>query len=471
MKRRTIYVIVAVVIVAAVIGVFVIRPRLTSQPAEEARSATVERSTLLVAVSASGDIEPQARVNLNFEGSGRVTEVQVEIGDTVQAGDVLARLGDRQLALQVQQAQAALKLAEAQLAQIEAEAHPEDIAAAEANLRAIEAQVSAAAASRDQLAAGPTAAQIAAAQAQVAAMKLQYEVTLDKHDQIVHNPGDEDKKEQARYDLYSAQKALDAAQAQLDLLLAGADADQLRAAQANVAAVTAQQDAAQAQLDLLLAGATEEQITDVETMVTQAQIALEQAEQALEDTTLRAPFNGIVAAVNVTAGETPPLGLTAITLLDDSEFRITVSVDELDVGRLVKGQSAEVTLDALPDTVIAGTVKRIAPVANFEGGVVYYDVTIALDDTDETVRADMTANATIVVEELANVLTIPTWVVRVDRDTGQTYVHRRAGNDFERVDVTLGVRYAGVAQVLGGLSEGDRVAWLQESGFSFGEAQ
>jgi HlyD family secretion protein len=471
MKRRTIYVIVAVVVVAAVVGWFVIRPYLTSQPVEEARFATVERSTLLVAVSASGDIEPQARVALNFEGSGRVTEVNVEIGDAVQAGDVLARLDDRQLALQVQQAQAALKLAQAQLAQIEAGPHPEDVAAAEANLHAIEAQVSAATATRDQLAAGPTAAQIAAAQAQVAAMKLQYEVTLDEHDQIVHNPGDEDRKEQARYDLYSAEKALAAAQAQLDLLLAGADADQLRAAQANVDAITAQQDAAQARLDLLLAGATEEQIADVEAMVTQAQIALEQAEQALEDTALLTPFDGIVAAVNVTAGETPPLGLPAITLLNTSEFHITVSVDELDVGRLVKGQSAQVTLDALPDITLAGTVERIAPVANFEGGVVYYDVTIALGDTDDPVRADMTANATIVVEELADVLTIPTWVVRVDRDTGQTYVHRQTGNDFERVDVTLGVRYAGVAQVLGGLSEGDQVAWVQESSFGFGEAQ
>jgi multidrug efflux pump subunit AcrA (membrane-fusion protein) len=64
---------------------------------------------------------------------------------------------------------------------------------------------------------------------------------------------------------------------------------------------------------------------------------------------------------------------------------------------------------------------------------------------------------------------IPTWVVRIDRDTGQTYVHRRIDGDVERVDVTLGVRDRGFAQVLEGLSEGDELVRLEEeNGFDFG---
>jgi multidrug efflux pump subunit AcrA (membrane-fusion protein) len=71
------------------------------------------------------------------------------------------------------------------------------------------------------------------------------------------------------------------------------------------------------------------------------------------------------------------------------------------------------------------------------------------------------------------VLKIPTWVVRVDRDTGQTYVQRQGGDirgdDVERVDVELGVRYGGFAQVLDGLAEGDEVVWVPESTpFDFG---
>jgi multidrug efflux pump subunit AcrA (membrane-fusion protein) len=68
------------------------------------------------------------------------------------------------------------------------------------------------------------------------------------------------------------------------------------------------------------------------------------------------------------------------------------------------------------------------------------------------------------VEELTDVLRIPTWAVRVDRDTGGTYVHRRTGDEIERVEVELGVRYEGVAQVLSGLSAGDEIVRLDDSG-------
>jgi multidrug efflux pump subunit AcrA (membrane-fusion protein) len=70
-----------------------------------------------------------------------------------------------------------------------------------------------------------------------------------------------------------------------------------------------------------------------------------------------------------------------------------------------------------------------------------------------------------VVKELTDVLTIPTWVVRVDRTTGQTYVDKQVGDHTERVDVTLGVRYEGVAEVREGLAEGDVVVWVPTSWF------
>ena len=487
MKRNMRYAILGaiIIIVAVVVVVIVWRARQAAQPEEVTRSAIVERGTMLVAVSASGSIEPQARVNLAFEMPGRVAEVAVEVGDVIETGDVLARLDTAQLALQVQQAQAALAAAEAQLAQIKAGARPEEIAAAEANLRAVEAQVSGAAANRDQLESGASDAQIAAAEADLASAVIQQRSAKEAHDTTMKcykMPDGSEKcpllgkiEEQARYNLDVANKTLTASQARLDELLAGADPDQLRATQANVWAAAAQRDAAQAQLDLLLAGATEGQIAAAEAQVAQARVALELAELALEKATLRAPFDGVVAAVNVTTGEMAPTGLPASTLLDISRFRITVGVDEMDVGLLAPGQTAQVTLDAFPDIIIDGTVERIAPAATILGGVVYYDVVIELAPTDAPIRADMTVNTTIVVEELTDVLVIPTWVVRVDRGMGQTYVNRQVGaaggaaDQIERVDVELGVRHEGVTQVLNGLSEGDKVVWVQESTlFDFG---
>jgi HlyD family secretion protein len=464
MKRTTRYVIPGVVVIAVLVGVVLWRSRPTGLPEQEMRSAVVGRGTLLVAVSASGNIEPRARVSLAFETPGRVDEVLVDVGDPVEAGDVLARLDTRQLALQVRQAQAGLALAEAQLAQIQAGAHPDEVAAGEANLRATQAQLGVAAANRDQLEGGPSAAQIAAAEAQLAAAVVQQEVAQDTYDRIEKSGTEQ---EQANYNLYTAKKAVAAAQAELDDLLAGADAEELRAARSNVAAAAAQRDAAQAQLDLLLAGAMEEQIADAEAQVAQAQAVLKLAELSLRHAALRAPFDGVVSQVNVTAGEMASAGLPAVVLLDASNFHITVSVDEMDVGRLVEGQTAEVTLDALPGIVVTGTVERIAPAAMLDGGVVYYDVIVELSPADAPIRADMTANATILIEELSDVLTIPMWVVRVDRSTGQTYVDRQVGDAIERVDVELGVRHEGVVQVLAGLSEGDKVVWVADSPFNF----
>lgn len=493
MSRKTLYAILGMVAIVAVVGVIVWRSQRSAGAAEDLRSAVVERGTMLLAVSASGRVEPRERVGLAFEVGGQVAEVPVKVGDAVKAGDVLASLDAERLALQVKQAEANLASAEAQLAKLRAGPRTEEIRAVQANARAAKAQVNAADAERDQLEAGASQVQIAAAEADLASAVTQQKKAQDAHDatlkcatvglpagKVIELPGGDvititqsvEKtvcpalglpEEQARYNLQAANEAMEAARARLNEALAGADEDQLRAAQANVEAAAAQRDAVQAQLDLLRAGAAEEQIAAAEARVVQAQVALKQVQFSLEQATLRAPFDGVVAELNIKAGERASVGLPAVTLIDASRYRVTVSVDEMDVSKLAQGKAAQVTLEALPEAVISGTVEHIAPAAAFDGGVVTYDVTIELASTDAPIRADMTANTTIVVEELANVLRIPTWVVRVDRDTGQTYVHRRVGDAIERVDVELGMRHEGMVQVLDGLSEGEEIVRLPES--------
>ena len=96
-------------------------------------------------------------------------------------------------------------------------------------------------------------------------------------------------------------------------------------------------------------------------------------------------------------------------------------------------------------------------------GAVTYEMTIHLDEIDESLRTGMTASAIIRVGEVADVLLIPTWLVRTDWDTGQAFVMQRRGDEFLRVDLQLGVRGNGVVQVLDGLEEGDEAILIQES--------
>jgi HlyD family secretion protein len=467
MRRRAIYVILGLLLVAAVGGYFLWRWR-SGQAAQDAavRSTVAQRGPMVVAVTVSGKIEPRARVGLTFETPGQVADVLVQEGDRVEAGEALAQLDIDQLDLQVEQSRAALASAEAQLAQRGAAARPREVEQAEANVRVAEAQVDAAEANRDQLTRGPSEAEVASAEAQVAQAWTAKEVAQDTYDTI---DDDGTRKEQANYDLYTAKQELAAAEASLEDLLAGASYAELRAANANAAAAVAQRDAAQAQLDELLAGTSEEDIAEAQAQVDQARVALELAELSLENATLRAPVDGLVSKVNMTPGEAAPTLEPPIILLDDSAFHMTVAVDEIDVGRLKEGQKVEVSVEALSQVALTGSVRSIAPVATLEGGIVTYDVIIDLTPTEAPIRTDMTANATVVVEELTDVLQIPTWVVRVDQDTGQTYVQRRVGNDTERVDVELGARYEGVAQVISGLSPGDEIVRLEDSAaFDFG---
>lgn len=494
MNRKNLYVIVTVALLAAVVAGLVWWSRQHGdEAAEDLQSAMVERGNLLVSVSGSGAVRPERRVDLASEIGGLVMEVPVDVGDEVQRGDQLIILDKERLNLQVAQAEASLAAAEAQLAKLKAGAQPEDVEATESNLRAADAQVDVAEAEYDQIAAGAGKSDIAAAEADLASAITQQKKAEDRHEAtlkcvtIERSPGDVipidegqvitltegfEKtvcpllgvaEEQARYQLEAANEALEAARTRLEQTETGANTNQLSALQSNVAATVAQRDAAQAQLDLLRAGPTEEQTAAAQANVDQAEASVEQARLALDQATVETPFDGVVAAIYVTAGQRATAGLPLVTLIDPSQFHLSIPVDELDVAPLAVGQQARVSFDALPGVVVTGTVRSIAQAAASDEGVAAYDVRIDLPPSDAAIRADMTATATVIVEEISDALRIPTWAIHVDQATGEYYVQRRTGTEVQRVDVELGTRQEGMAQVLTGLSEGDEVVRSPQS--------
>jgi len=341
-------------------------------------------------VSVTGEMAPAVWAAVSAQSGGAVIEVLVEPGDAIAAGDVLVRLDPTDARLAVQQAEAALAAAQAQLALLKADARPEEVATAEAQVEAARAALAQAAAQRDQVTAGATEADTAAAQAEVAAAEVARKAAEDRYDQIegkVHGWIEEETILQLR----AAEQALAAAQARLAQVQGGAGA-QKRAANAAVAAATAQQGVVQSQLDLLLAGATPEQLAASEAAVAQAQAALEVARVALERTEVRAPFAGSAGGVSVRVGELIAPGQPLVTLGDLATLRAeTTDLDEIDVARVAVGQRATVTFDALPEQVFTGQVTRISPMAEPGAGGVNYTVVIVLDELPPAIRWGMTA--------------------------------------------------------------------------------
>jgi HlyD family secretion protein len=283
---------------------------------------------------------------------------------------------------------------------------------AEAQLEVAQAAISQAAAGRDQLTAGATEADVAAAQAQLAAAQSQQLQAEDAHDSTmkcfkVKLPDGTKRKfcpalgtyeELARFQMNAANDALAAAEAQLAAAQGGAEA-QVRAAQAAVWSAVAQRDAAQTRLALVEAGATAEEIASAEAGVTQAEAALAQARAALERTEIRAPFAGVVVEVSVDAGDTARPGEVVVVLATLDELQaVTVDLTELDVARVAEGQTAVVTLDALPDLELSGHVVRIEEQNEDYRGDVVYPVVVELDERVPELRWGMTAMVEIETE-------------------------------------------------------------------------
>jgi len=285
---------------------------------------------------------------------------------------------------------------------------PEEIAAAEAQVEAAQAALAQAAAQRDQPDVGATEAEVGAAQAQVAAAMADQVAAEEMHDKTmtcvnVTLPSGKEKKicpalgpieEQARYGLHAATQAQAAAQAQLDALLAGADAE-TRAVQAGVWAAGAQRDSAQAQLDMMQAGATAEEIAAAQAAVAQAEAALDAARAALDQATLRAPFAGAITALEADAGEAAMPGQVILTVADLSHLQVeTIDLSEQDVDRVAVGQRATVYVEPL-GVEIGGRVVRVASQATTVGGDVVYAVVVALDEQPPDLRWGMSVEVEI----------------------------------------------------------------------------
>jgi HlyD family secretion protein len=281
-------------------------------------------------------------------------------------------------------------------------------------------------------------------------------------------------------DVAQAQAALDQARAQLQKLREGGSAADIAASRAQVdqataqlqklqqggsaadiAAAQAQVDQANAQLDKLSAAGTVSDQSIAEAGVSQAEAQLAAAKLNLDKAVLRAPFDGIITAVNVSPGDNVG-GASAsgapFTLVDRTKLHLDVSVSESDVAQLKEGQSAQVTIDALGTDVISGTVRYIAPAATVTQNVTTYRVRIDLPTQNQAIRVGMNATVDIATDQREAVLIVPLSAIR---SVGvQSFVRFKQGEEFVDREVRLGVSNDTEAEVLSGLNEGDVIAVL-----------
>ena len=174
----------------------------------------------------------------------------------------------------------------------------------------------------------------------------------------------------------------------LDKIKLPPDKDKLAAAQAALAQARAAQDR-------LNPNPRDSQKSQVAAGIAQAQAALELARINRERAEIRAPFDGIVAIVNVSPGDPSSTGTApAIRMVDTSNLHVDVQISDVDIGKVSSGQAAEVRVDALPDKVFKGRVGYISPTATSLGTIRTFLVRIELDE-QAGLRAGMSARVEI----------------------------------------------------------------------------
>jgi HlyD family secretion protein len=206
--------------------------------------------------------------------------------------------------------------------------------------------------------------------------------------------------------------------------------------------------------------------------VEQAQASLKQLEEQLSYTTVTSPIDGVVLSRDVQVGDAVSsilvLGSTAtlvMTLGDTHQVYVKGKVDESDIAKVYLGQAARIKVQSFPGRTFAGTVTKIAPLGVEKDNVTTFEVQISIDNAGGELKANMTANAEIVLEEHKHVLTVPEQAVLYDKDrNASVWVPDAHGKDGHRVvSVKVGLSNGSRIEVLSGLHAGDKVVLQQTS--------
>ncbi|TWF80503.1 HlyD family secretion protein [Pseudonocardia hierapolitana] len=502
--RRAAQAAAAVVVALTVVGC-------TGEEPSAPRTAAVTRGSVTTGVSASGSMSAISQQNLGFRYGGQLTNVFVKVGDRVEAGQVLATLDDFFLRQVLAERQGQLRSQQAVLDRLinspVVEGAQDAVSQAEEILDATRRQAKAVL-NADEVA-------IDNAERQLATDREAHEEAEDRLERDREACGDsagdgseddEDSSEASLPVLDPTDPACSAAEAAVT-----AAEQKVTASENTLDSAVEKRDVDKANGDIAIANAEQALVSarnsanseesdrpfDIEQqrgVVVTAQAALAAAQRDLDDATLRAPVAGTVSALNGAVGEylTPSNGTSALApgsgaaipgvespsaaqaamgavanparpggtqflVLDDIDaFQVVAPFNESDAARIAANQKANVSVDAIPDLTLTGTVLAVAPSGTAVSGVVNFYVTMIISGNDPRLKDGQTVRATVVTEEIGDVLTVPSAAVRQE-DGRATVTVVEPGGAQKPVPFDPGVVGPDRTQVISGLREGQQV--------------
>jgi RND family efflux transporter MFP subunit len=484
-------VVVLAVVVVAFIGYRTFFGR-SSDQTDQTRTVTVAKGDIAPTLAVSGTVASENEVGLNFKSGGELIAVHVKAGDSVTAGQELARIDDTDLQKQLRISGANLKSAKAQLRQLK-KATPSDMKTQE--IAASNAQASLENAKKSlQSTEASTAQDIASAQTALDNAKRSMDLALQKREEAVQKW--QDLVEKYEHPVYhvpnytaSQQKEVDdakvaadsayekylSAEAQHKTAQQSLDAARLKA-QSQMDSTTNQSSQAEGQyqtavvqLEAKKAGPSADEKTIQQASVVQADESYSAALRDLDSAVLVSPINGTVLGVNGNAGEEVSGGATSsssaadatssssafITIADLSKLKVTAAVDQADIPKVNKGQKVAISLDAFPDEEFKGKVTTIDPNPVVTQNVVTYNISVSIDNPNAKIQLGMGATLNIDLGKKKSVLVVPNLAVR--SSDGSKVVRKIVDGTPTDVKVEVGLSDDDYTEITSGLEEGDKI--------------
>jgi len=224
-------------------------------------------------------------------------------------------------------------------------------------------------------------------------------------------------------------------------------------------------DAAKAQI-----GVDTAKLRQARAEVLQSQASLKQLEEQLSYTTIVAPMDGVILSRDVEMGDAVSsilvLGSTATLIMtegDTSQVYVQGKVDEADIAHVYMGQPARIKVESFRDRIFNGKVTKIAPLGVEKDNVTTFEVRVSIDNPGGELKANMTANAEILLDEHKNVLTVPENAVSYDskKNAFVDVPDRNQKEGFRKAPVKVGLSNGSVTEIANGLKEGDQVVLQQ----------
>jgi HlyD family secretion protein len=483
----------------------------------------VERGTLVSSISGTGQVSASNQLDIKPKVSGQITSVNVKSGQEVKAGTVLAQIDARDAAQSVRDAQADLTSAKISLEKTRTSSTVSRGDAQDALTKAYEdgyntlSEVFTSYAtivdSADDILNSPSASSYMQTESvrslagnsgverknsiilTFEKVKAEYNQDYEEYKQLNRTSGDNQATEKLIADSYATSKKLadslkdirsfvaylegaassvstqmtsDKTSLDTNLATVNGKVTSLLALQSTIK--DAKNSLATANQTYTAISGSDEPL-DVQAArltVTLKQNAYQKALNTLSDYTIRAPFDGVIAAANAKVGDNAT-SATVISTLITKQKVATVSLNEIDVAKVKIGDKATLTFDAVSGLTISGQVLDVDTIGTVSQGVVSYNVKIGFDTQDERIKPGMSVTAAIITDSKPNVLMVPTSAVK--SDANGSYVEALDGvtagqsgsqgitsaSQPRQISIEVGSANDSQTEIVSGLNEGDQI--------------